>query len=210
MFSFISWTNKVGQWERRRCSRRKAAFTNQLLAGRQFRRDPRQRLKGDPKCLLTVCWCCSASNSRCGEPGEPQGCLSKLHPPFLSPPQLSSLAKGPDGVQPREHAWRHCKSAVSTLLGDFERVSWTPTHTAWNPTERSPSLRMIHCSGTFHTSSAGSCSVSIHKLIPHPLLLLLKRHPEILPIGFPPHSALAWRRAVRVVLGKGVDLTRAL
>lgn len=43
-----------------------------------------------------------------------------------------------------------------------------------DPAAQRPSLGAIHCSGTFHTSSAGS--VSIHRLIPHPLLLLLKRH----------------------------------
>lgn len=53
-----------------------------------------------------------------------------LNPPFFSPEQLSSPAESPDGVQPREHAWRYCESAASTPLGDFERASWTPTHTA--------------------------------------------------------------------------------
>lgn len=63
----------------------------------------------------------------------------------------------------------HCWEALKEFAGH-------PHIEPADPAEQRPSLGVIHCSRTFHTSSEGSCSVSIHRLIPHPLLLLLKRN----------------------------------
>lgn len=121
-----------------------------------------------------------------GEPGEPQGCLSDLNPPFLPPQELGSPAKAADGVQPGEHARRHCKSAVSTLLGHFARVSWRPTHTACRShsaeplTESNPLLRDF----SYQLSRQLLCLHSQTCSIP----LLLRRHPQSSSVGFPPHS----------------------
>lgn len=97
---------------------------HQPLAGRQFRRDPQQR-------EIQSVYSLSADAALHKAPAVgSQGCLSKLNPPFLCLQQLSSPAEGDDGVQGRKHAWRHCKSALSPLLGDFGGVCWTPTHRA--------------------------------------------------------------------------------
>lgn len=120
-----------------------------------------------------------------GKPGELQGHLSHirllsfLHRSsaaqlrVLSVSNLGSTA-GDTANQQSTHHWEFLK-----------HFPGRPHMQLAGPPAQSPSLRATHCSGTSHASSAGSCSISIHKLIPRSILLLLKRHPKISLVGLP-------------------------
>lgn len=130
-----------------------------------------------------------------GKPGEPQGHLSHLsHLTLLSFLHRSSAAQltvlsvsslgstaGDTANQQSTHHWEIVK-----------HFPGRPHMQLAGPPAQSPSLRATHCSGTSHASSARSCSISIHKLIPRPILLLLKRHPKISLVGLPYPGREQW------------------
>lgn len=134
-----------------------------------------------------------------GEARRATGTPFPYTPPFLSPQKLSSPAKGAECVQPGEHSWRHCKSAVNTSLGVLETLSWTPTHAAG----RSPSTEPLAESHTLLRDI--SCQLSRQLLHLHPqadssLHSALTKEASQNLAG---RLALSWTRAVRVVLGTG-------
>lgn len=202
MFSFISWTNKVGHWERRRCSRRKAAFTNQPLVGRLFRKDPRQRLRGNPNCPFSVCWCYSASKSVMGGARRDTGMPFQLKPSF----PLSTEAQQPSYGCWGCPAWGACLETLQVSSQYTARrfwVSWTPTHTSCRShsmdplTESDPLLRDI----SYQLGRQLLCFHPQTDSSSHPALI--KEPPWKLAGQLPTTPALSWRRAVRVVLGRG-------